>query len=50
MNKKELIKEIKEWLKDYNDTEHHDIDLCIALKNDACELLYEALKRLNKKA
>jgi gluconate kinase len=48
MNKEKLLKEIKRWLKDYDDNEEHGVDLCIALKDDARELLYEALQKLSK--
>jgi hypothetical protein len=43
MTKTELIKEIKRWLDDYDNTRQHNADFTIALKDDAHGLLSRSL-------
>lgn len=46
MEKSDLIKEIQSWIKDYDGNEEHDMEMAIALKDDARRLLEDALVHL----
>jgi hypothetical protein len=46
LSTKQLKKDIKQWIKDYEHNKEHDIDLTVALKDDAYGLLSEAFERL----
>ena len=46
--KKELIKKIKELLKWYNETPEHDNDFNVGFKEEASDLLCEAVKMLEE--
>jgi len=41
---KDVIREAKQWLKDYNSEEEHDNDFAIVLKDDAATIITSLIK------